>query len=65
MLPDTKLILGGWDESLGAQSNLDRVRRDNLLGKASRSRVEDILAIFRQRYVADPELLGAIIMLPS
>ena len=48
MLPDTKLILGGWDESLGAQSNLDRVRRDNLLGKASRSRVEDILAIFRQ-----------------
>jgi len=63
LLPDTKLILGEWDESLDAQTNLDRVRRDNLLGKASRSRGEDILAIFRQRYVNNPKLLSAVVML--
>jgi hypothetical protein len=32
--------------------NLERLRRENVLGKASRSRVEDVLAIFRQRYLA-------------
>jgi hypothetical protein len=36
------------------QDNIDRIRRDNLFGKASRSRVEDILAIFRQRNLAEP-----------
>ena len=33
------------------QENLDRLRRENVFGKASRSRVEDMLAIFRQRYL--------------
>jgi hypothetical protein len=31
--------------------NLDRIRRENVFAKASRSRVEDILAVFRQRYL--------------
>ena len=31
--------------------NIKRVHRDNVFGKASRSRVEDILAIFRRRYL--------------
>lgn len=31
------------------KADLAQIRQENLLGKASRSRVEDILAIFRQR----------------
>ena len=45
------------------QTNLDRIRQENIFGKASRSRVEDILAIFRQRYLADDEVVKALVAL--
>jgi hypothetical protein len=61
LLPDTKLLLGEWDQDLDVQSNLDKVRQDNLFGKASRSRVDDILGVFKQRYLDDPDLLGALV----
>ncbi len=41
------------------QDNLERLRRENLLGKASRSRVEDILSIFRQRYLSEESVTEA------
>lgn len=63
LLPDTKLLLENWDEDVDVQADLDRVRQENLFGKASRSRVEDILLIFRQRYLEDPELLKALVIL--
>jgi hypothetical protein len=53
LLADTKTLLACWDVTAGTQENLDRIRRENLLGKASRSRVEDVLAIFRQRYLTE------------
>jgi hypothetical protein len=53
LLPDTKVLLSVWDPEQSVSENLQRVRRQNLLGKASRSRSEDILAIFRQRYLAE------------
>jgi hypothetical protein len=37
------------------------IEQENLLGKASRSRAADILAIFRQRYLVDRRLLPALI----
>ena len=37
---DTKTLLSHWDTSSPVQDNLDRIRRENLLGKASRSRVD-------------------------
>jgi hypothetical protein len=52
LLADTKTLLAHWDETRSMLENLDRFRRENIFGKASRSRVEDILAIFRQRYLA-------------
>jgi hypothetical protein len=52
LLADTKTLLAHWDETRSVSENLDRFRRENIFGKASRSRVEDILAIFRQRYLA-------------
>lgn len=63
LLPDTKLLLENWDEKVDVQTNLDRVRQENLFGKASRSRVEDILLVFRQRYLKDPEVLKALVAL--
>ncbi len=63
LLPDTKLLLENWDEDGDVQANLDRIRQENLLGKASRSRIEDILLAFRQRYLMDPEILEALVAL--
>jgi hypothetical protein len=63
LLADTKLLLENWDREADVQTNLDRVRQENLFGKASRSRIEDILLVFRQRYLKDPETLAALVAL--
>jgi hypothetical protein len=43
LLADTKTLLAHWDETCSVSENLARFRRENIFGKASRSRVEDIL----------------------
>ena len=63
LLPDTKLLLETWDTTTDVEYNLERVREANLLGKSSRSRVEDVLRVFRQRYLEDPEMLSALVAL--
>ena len=45
LLAETKILLANWDASITVVENLDRFERDNILGKASRSRVKDILEI--------------------
>jgi hypothetical protein len=63
LLPDTKTLLSQWDTATTDSENLARIRRENVFGKASRSRVEDILAVFRQRYLADEEVVKALVVL--
>ncbi len=63
LLPDTKLLLESWDLDAGVEENLARVQRENLFGKASWSRVGDILRVFRQRYLNNPDLLRALVKL--
>ncbi len=63
LLADTKTLLTNWDGTTSVSENLDRIRRENLLGKASRSRVEDVLAIFRQRYLTEPAIARALVSL--
>src|SRR5208337_1487626 len=53
LLPDTKTLLSHWDVNESVQPNLQRLQRENVFGKASRSRVEDIVGIFRQRYLTE------------
>ena len=60
LLPDTKALLLEWDPGLTINENLHRVRHQNLLGKTSRSRVEDILSILRQRYLAEESVVRAL-----
>lgn len=63
LIPDTKTLLSYWDTAATVEGNLGRIRHENVFGKASRSRVEDILAIFRQRYLADEEVVKALVVL--
>ena len=63
LLADTKTLLSHWDVGLSVQENLHRLRRENVFGKASRSRVEDVLAIFRQRYLTETSVTQALVVL--
>jgi hypothetical protein len=53
LLGDTRTLFALWEPEQSIVDNLDRFRRQNLLGKTSRKRAEDELAIFRQRYLGD------------
>jgi Putative inner membrane protein (DUF1819) len=53
LLTDTKMLLLHWDLAASVSENLQRIQQENVFGKASRSRIEDIVTIFRQRYLTD------------
>jgi hypothetical protein len=63
LLADTKTLLAHWDLAASVQDNTVRIRRENPFGKASRSRVEDVLAIFRQRFLTEPTVTRALVVL--
>ncbi len=56
LLVDTKALLTIWNLDKGVQWNFDQIRRQNMLGKVSRKRLDDVLMIFRQRYFDDPDI---------
>jgi hypothetical protein len=61
LLADTKTLLSHWDTRESVDGNLQRLLRENVFAKASRSRVEDIVAIFRQRYLAERSVTLALV----
>src|SRR6266568_7863866 len=63
LLADTKTMLAHWDKAYSVSENLERFRRENIFGKASRSRIEDILAIFRQRYLKSESVTRSLVNL--
>lgn len=63
LIGDTKMLLSHWDTTASVIENINRIQRDNVFGKASRSRVEDILAIFRQRYLDEESVTNALVTL--
>ncbi len=63
LIADTKTLLASWDLSRTVDENLDKFLSENIFGKASRSRVEDILAIFRQRYLMEAPVIKALVTL--
>ncbi len=60
LLGDTKTLLANWDGSKSVAENLEAFRHQNIFGKASRSRIGDILAIFRQRYLNEESVAIAL-----
>ena len=63
LLSDTKTLLSHWDVRASIRENLDRLHRENIFGKGSRSRVKNILAIFRQRYLREESVARALVTL--
>src|SRR5713101_4811771 len=63
LIGDTKTLLSHWDVDASVNQNINRLRRDNVFGKASRSRVEDILPIFRKRYLTEKSVTKALVIL--
>lgn len=63
LIGDTKTLLSHWDVGAPVDENVRRIHRDNIFGKASRSRVEDILAIFRRRYLSEKSVTAALVTL--
>ena len=63
LIADTKVLLSEWDLEQSVVENLDRARRENIFGKASRKRVEDVLRIFRQRYFDDMDVGATLVTL--
>lgn len=60
LLADTKTLLIHWNEKLSTEENLKRFQEENIFGKTSRSRIEDMLRIFRQRYLHDLSVINAL-----
>jgi len=63
LIADTKTLLAHWDETLSVAENLEQSQKNNIFGKASRSRVKDILTIFRQRYLTAESVTKALVAL--
>jgi hypothetical protein len=63
LIGDTKTLLSEWDVDVSVNENIKGIQRDNVFGKASRSRVEDILAIFRKRYLTEKSVTKALVTL--
>ena len=63
LLADTKMLLLHWDLAASVSENLQRIQQENVFGKASRSRIEDIVAIFRQRYLTEKSVMGSLVAL--
>lgn len=55
MLEESRRFVEAWDDDLSPEENLEELKKRNLLGKRSRARAEDALAILRQRLVAGRE----------
>ncbi len=63
LIGDTKVLLSHWDFTASVMENIKRMQQDNVFGKATRSRVKDILAIFRQRYLTEESVTRALVVL--
>ena len=63
LIGDTRTLLTQWNLGSSVPENLARLHAENLLGKSSRSRLENVLPVFRQRYMADPAVLAGLVVL--
>jgi hypothetical protein len=61
LLDESRRFVETWDDAISAAGNLDAFRSGNLLGKRSRARTEDTLAILRQRFVEPgPQVISSL-----
>jgi Putative inner membrane protein (DUF1819) len=63
LIGDTKTLLSHWDVDASVNENIKRMQRENIFGKASRSRLDDILPIFRKRYLTEESVTKTLVAL--
>lgn len=54
------MLLLNWDNTQAVDANLQRLKQENVFAKASRTRIADMLAIFKQRYLNDADVRSAL-----
>ena len=60
LITDTKILLANWQASLSPSENVASLSTNNPFGKASQSRLEDILPILRRRYLSDAAVASSL-----
>jgi hypothetical protein len=60
LVNDTSIFLSYWDSQKTKQQNLEIIRNENLFNKKSRSRVNDILNIFQQRFLFNDDVIHSL-----
>jgi len=60
LVNDTSIFLSAWDNEKTKEQNLKIIRQENLLNKKSRSRVNDILNIFQQRFLFNDDVIRSL-----
>ena len=61
LLDESRRFVETWDDDVSLEGNLEAFRKGNLLGKRSRARTEDTLAILRQRFIEPgPQVIRAL-----
>jgi len=63
LLSDTKTMLASWEPNLSVIRNLEKLKNENVFGKASRKRISDMLMIFRQRFLGDEQTTKSLVRL--
>ena len=56
LLTDTRSLLSQWNVSLSVDENIGTVRRMNTLGKTSRSRLNSVLRVIKNRYLYNADI---------
>ena len=60
LVNDTSIFLSAWDNEKTKEQNLQIIRQENILNKKSRSRVDDILNIFQQRFLFNVDVIRSL-----
>jgi len=60
LIDDTAIFLSAWDNEKTKEQNLQIIRQENILNKKSRSRGNDILNIFQQRFLFNEDVIRSL-----
>lgn len=63
LIDETIIMIENWDVDKSIEDNISNLKEGNYFAKASRSRVDDILNIFRQRYLVESGIIGSLSVL--
>jgi hypothetical protein len=60
LVNDTSIFLSAWDNEKTKEQNMQIIRQENILNKKSRSRSNDILNIFQQRFLFNDDVIRSL-----